>query len=140
MGTYFASKAKAMMPATMGAETEVPVWPSVQRCRRSVVTWVTGQQEVKLALTRCQKLLKTLHLDTCGPRSQGRKRHAADYLHTQGRVCSSLLVCFALIHRTATCRRSERITGWGREIRWREDTQQEATEPHCGRRRAVTQR
>lgn len=29
--TYFASKAKAMMPATMGAETEVPVWPSVQR-------------------------------------------------------------------------------------------------------------
>ena len=36
--TYFASKAKAMMPATMGADTEVPVWPSVQRCRRSVVT------------------------------------------------------------------------------------------------------
>lgn len=30
-GTYFASKAKAMMPATMGADTEVPVWPSVQR-------------------------------------------------------------------------------------------------------------
>lgn len=27
-----------MMPATMGADTEVPVWPSVQRCRRSVVT------------------------------------------------------------------------------------------------------
>lgn len=26
------------MPATMGADTEVPVWPSVQRCRRSVVT------------------------------------------------------------------------------------------------------
>lgn len=42
LGTYFASKAKAMMPATMGAETEVPVWPSVQRCRRSVVTCVTG--------------------------------------------------------------------------------------------------
>lgn len=39
MGTYFASSAKAMMPATMGAETEVPVWPSVQRWRRSVVTW-----------------------------------------------------------------------------------------------------
>lgn len=31
VGTYFASKAKAMIPATMGAETEVPVWPSVQR-------------------------------------------------------------------------------------------------------------
>lgn len=29
-GTYFASSAKAMTPATMGAETEVPVWPSVQ--------------------------------------------------------------------------------------------------------------
>ena len=40
VGTYFASKAKAMMPATMGADTEVPVWPSVQRWRRSVVTWV----------------------------------------------------------------------------------------------------
>lgn len=26
------------MPATMGADTEVPVWLSVQRCRRSVVT------------------------------------------------------------------------------------------------------
>ena len=30
VGTYFASNAKAMIPATMGAETEVPVWPSVQ--------------------------------------------------------------------------------------------------------------
>lgn len=28
-----------MMPATIGADTEVPVWPSVQRCLRSVVTW-----------------------------------------------------------------------------------------------------
>lgn len=36
--TYFASRARAMMPATMGADTEVPVWPSVQRCLRSVVT------------------------------------------------------------------------------------------------------
>lgn len=27
-----------MIPATMGAETDVPVWPSVQRWRRSVVT------------------------------------------------------------------------------------------------------
>lgn len=34
-----ASRARAMIPAAMGADTEVPVWPSVQRCRRSVVTW-----------------------------------------------------------------------------------------------------
>ena len=38
--TDLASRARAMTPATMGAETDVPVWPSVQRCRRSVVTCV----------------------------------------------------------------------------------------------------
>lgn len=36
--SYLASKARAMIPATMGADTEVPVWPSVQRFLRSVVT------------------------------------------------------------------------------------------------------
>ena len=39
--TDLASRARAMTPATMGAETDVPVWLSVQRCRRSVVTCVT---------------------------------------------------------------------------------------------------
>ena len=39
-GTDLASRARAMMPATMGAETDVPVWPSVHRCLRSVVTCV----------------------------------------------------------------------------------------------------
>jgi len=28
-----------MMPAAIGAEAEVPVWLSVQRCLRSVVIW-----------------------------------------------------------------------------------------------------
>lgn len=37
--SYFASSAKAMMPAAIGAEAEVPVWLSVQRCLRSVVIW-----------------------------------------------------------------------------------------------------
>lgn len=34
---YLASRASAIMPAAMGAEAEVPVWLSVQRCLRSVV-------------------------------------------------------------------------------------------------------
>lgn len=34
---YLASRASAMMPAAMGAEADVPVWLSVQRCLRSVV-------------------------------------------------------------------------------------------------------
>lgn len=34
---YLASSANAMMPAAMGAEADVPVWLSVQRCLRSVV-------------------------------------------------------------------------------------------------------
>lgn len=38
LNPYLASKARAMIPATMGAETEVPVWPSVQCFFRSVVT------------------------------------------------------------------------------------------------------
>jgi len=37
--SYFASSASAMMPAAIGAEAEVPVWLSVQRCLRSVVIW-----------------------------------------------------------------------------------------------------
>lgn len=36
--TDFASRARAMTPATIGADTEVPVWPSVHLWRRSVVT------------------------------------------------------------------------------------------------------
>lgn len=35
--SYFASKASAMIPAAIGADADVPVWLSVQRCLRSVV-------------------------------------------------------------------------------------------------------
>lgn len=58
MGTYFASKAKAMMPATIGAETEVPVWPSVQRWRRSVVTWLGGSKKLDQRQLRTQPLAR----------------------------------------------------------------------------------
>lgn len=36
-GSYFASRAKAIIAAAMGAEADVPVWLSVHRCLRSVV-------------------------------------------------------------------------------------------------------
>jgi len=35
---YFASNVRAMIPAAMGADAEVPECSSVQRCLRSVVT------------------------------------------------------------------------------------------------------
>lgn len=41
-----------MMPATIGADTEVPVWPSVQRCRRSVVTCERGAAAPKILPAR----------------------------------------------------------------------------------------
>lgn len=36
-----------MMPATIGALTDVPVCPSVQRWRRSVVIWRKQKQDNK---------------------------------------------------------------------------------------------
>lgn len=36
--TYFASRARAMIPAASGAEADVPVWESVHFDLRSVVT------------------------------------------------------------------------------------------------------
>lgn len=38
VSTYFASSARAMIPAASGAEAEVPVWESVHFDFRSVVT------------------------------------------------------------------------------------------------------
>lgn len=45
-GSYFASRARAIMAAAMGAEAEVPVWLSVQRCLRSVVICKKRRQSV----------------------------------------------------------------------------------------------
>lgn len=43
-GPYFASKARAKMPAARGAEAEVPVWVSVQSLCRSALVWKEGEK------------------------------------------------------------------------------------------------
>lgn len=46
-GPYFASRARAKMPAARGAEAEVPVWVSVQSLCRSALVWgVSGERNV----------------------------------------------------------------------------------------------
>ena len=45
-GPYFASRARAKMPAARGAEAEVPVWVSVQSLCRSALVWgASGEKE-----------------------------------------------------------------------------------------------
>lgn len=44
-GSYLASRARAMMAAAMGAEADVPVWLSVQRCLRSVVICMVREKQ-----------------------------------------------------------------------------------------------
>lgn len=41
-GPYFASRARAKMPAARGADAEVPVWVSVQSLCRSALVWMAG--------------------------------------------------------------------------------------------------
>lgn len=55
--SYFASKAKAMMAAAMGAEADVPVWLSVQRCLRSVVI-CRNKQKKQAAILIYKKIPK----------------------------------------------------------------------------------
>lgn len=43
-GPYFASKARAKIPAARGAEAEVPVWVSVQSLCRSALVWNEGEK------------------------------------------------------------------------------------------------
>lgn len=43
-GSYFASKARAKMPAARGAEAEVPVWVSVQSLCKSALVWKEGKK------------------------------------------------------------------------------------------------
>lgn len=44
-GPYFASRARAKMPAARGAEAEVPVWVSVQSLCRSALVWEASRKE-----------------------------------------------------------------------------------------------